>query len=581
MRRRGVLAAVVGAVIAVVQAPVMAQDEAAPFVTPNVQVTQDVTPGRMHTEPQLMVDPRDPNVMVIASPEFNTAKCYAYISRDRGRTWAKSAAAIVPPGYQSCVRPNFGAFFAAKMGRDGAIYVAGTAAATATNAGPNDPFVARSRDLGQSWEYTIVKKSEERDFPKPNGTTARDFERFGYVRLAVHPTDPKRVYVGFRRQGAYLPVAEVSERTMVAVSNDGGATFGPLTDVMEASFPLTDVKGSDQPGLAVAADGTIYAFTKERPPLGPSGPMQGQLPTPPGPANTCRSAASAPGAPEWVPTPPTSTPPVAGQPGAGARLLMSKSTDEGRTWKASVVDTSGIVCGPCLTTPEAAVDPKTGDVYVVFEQSDSGPPGPRDDRNIWFIRSADGGATWSNRVKLNDDNDPNRKPNYDQMFPGISIAPNGRVDVAWWDFRTDALYNSGGNGNTTRRNATCFDVYYTSSGDGGLTWAPNSRISDRSMNQFEGLAMNPAYDLRGPVGVASTEEQAVVAWSDSRNGAFELPTEDVYFATVVHEDTALESSDGSSFSAVSLGLGLAIGLAVAGLAVLIASRRAGPGAPSG
>lgn len=545
-----------------------ADQPAGPIVTPGVQVTKDLTPGRIHTEPQMLVDPQNPNILVIAEVEFNTSTCQVYVSRDRGRTWAKSASNALPPGYKACVRPNFGAFFAARFGIDGTLYLAGTAGLNASSAGPDDPFVARSSDLGRTWDYTIVHKAEERDFPKPDGTTAHDVERFGYVRLAVSPTDPKRVYVGFRRQGAFLPVAQVSERTMVAVSTDGGATFGPLTDVMESSFPLTDVKGSDQPGLAVAKDGTIYAFTKERPPLSTvAGPTQGTLPNPPDPANACRPASSAPGAPAWVPTPVPDTRPAAGQPGAGARLLMSKSTDDGRTWKASVVDASGVVCGPCLTTPEAAVDARTGDVYVVFEQSDTGPPNPRDDRNIFFMRSTDGGRTWSKRVQLNDDVDPSRKPNYDQMFPGISIAPDGRLDVAWWDFRTDALYNPAGNGNTTRRDETCFDIFYTSSADHGVSWARNSRISDRSMNQFEGFAMNLAYDLRGPVGVASTDDQAYVSWSDSRNGTFTLPTEDAYFSAVVHDDKAATAHREPAVKGSSVLLGLAIGLVVAGLAV--------------
>jgi Neuraminidase (sialidase) len=327
-------------------------------------------------------------------------------------------------------------------------------------------------------------------------------------------------------------------------------------------------------------NGTLYAFTKERPPAGAAaGPAQDPLPLPPGPANTCKAASSAPNAPAWKPTPPTSAPPVPGKPGAGARLLMSKSTDDGKTWVASVVDTSGVVCVPCLTTPEAALDPRTGAIYLAFEQSDLGPPGPRDDRDIWFMRSSDGGKTWTKKTRLNDDSTPSRNPNYDQMFPGISVAPNGRIDVAWWDFRTDAIYNSSGNGNTTRRDETCFDIFYTSSSDGGKTWATNSRISDRTMNQNEGYAMNLAYDLRGPVGITSTDAAAYVSWSDSRNGRVDLPTEDVYLGSVVYAEPRKETS---GVKAGSVFLGVAIGAVVAGLVFLVAARglRRGP-APTG
>ncbi|MDQ3640820.1 MAG: glycoside hydrolase [Actinomycetota bacterium] len=568
MVRRGYLAFVGCLLVAAFVTPAGAQQPRGPVVTPNVQVTTDVNPGRIHTEPQMLVHPDDPNILVIPEVEFNSSTCQVHVSLDRGRTWAKSPANAMPPGYKACVRPNFGSFFAAKFGVDGTLYLAGTAGLNASSTGPNDPFVARSKDLGRTWEYAIVKKAEERDFPKPDGTSVRDVERFGYVRMAVHPTDPQRVYVGFRRQGGFLPTSQASERATVAVSTDGGATFGPLTDVLESSFPLTDVKGSDQPGIAVAKDGTIYTFTKERPPAATTaGPTQTALPTPPGPANTCRAASTSPAAQPWVPTPVPATAPTAGQPGAGSRMFMSTSTDDGKTWKAKTIETSGVICGPCLTTPEAAIDAKTGDLYVVFEQSDTGSPNPRDDRNIWFMRSTDGGETFSRRIQLNDDIDPNRRPNYDQFFPGISIAPNGRIDVAWWDFRTDALYNPGGNGNTTRRDQTCFDIFYTSSSDGGATFARNSRISDRSMNQFEGFAMNPAYDARGPIGVASTDEEAFVTWNDSRNGTFDLPTEDAYFAKVIHEEPTQGGGDGPTIKTSSVLLGLAIGLVLAGLAV--------------
>jgi len=569
MGRRVLLAAIGCLLVAAFVTPAMAQQPRGPVVTPNVQVTSDILPGRIHTEPQMLVHPTDPNVAVIAEVDFNRSACAIHVSLDRGRTWAKAPAEAMPPGYKACIRPNFGSFFAAKFGIDGTLYLAGTAGQNASSSGPNDPFVARTKDLGRTWQYSIIKKSEERDFPKPDGTSTRDLERFGYIRLAVHPTDPTRVYAGFRRQGAFQPVAQASERTVVSVSTDGGATFGPPTDVLETSYALTDVKGSDQASMAIDDKGTIYTFTKERPPASTTpGVTQAPLPLPPGPANACRAATANPAAQPWVPAPVPATAPTVGQPGAGSRMFMSKSTDDGKTWKASTIETSGVICGPCLTTPEAAIDAKTGDLFVVFEQSDSPPPNPRDDRNIWFMKSTDGGSTWSRRVQLNDDIDPNRKPNYDQFFPGISIAPNGRVDVAWWDFRTDALYNPSGNGNTTRRDQTCFDIFYTSSSDAGTTWAKNSRISDRSMNQNEGFAMNPISDLRGPIGVASTNEEAFITWNDSRNGTVDLPTEDAYFAKVIHEEPSLDDGDdGSAIKGSSVLLGLAIGLVLAGLAV--------------
>ena len=142
---RRVLLAVVGCLlVATFVTPATAQQPRGPVVTPNVQVTTDITPGRIHTEPQMLVHPVDPNILVIPEVEFNTSTCQVNVSLDRGRTWAKSAAKAVPPGYKACVRPNFGAFFAARFGVDGTLYLAGTAGQNASSSGPNDPFVARS-----------------------------------------------------------------------------------------------------------------------------------------------------------------------------------------------------------------------------------------------------------------------------------------------------------------------------------------------------------------------------------------------------------------------------------------------------
>ena len=98
------------------------------------------------------------------------------------------------------------------------------------------------------------------------------------------------------------------------------------------------------------------------------------------------------------------------------------------------IDDSPVTCGSrdrCQWIPEGTVDPNSGRIYVVFAQADTA----TSDTNIWFKSSGDGGATWSDRKKLNDDD-----TNLDQYFPGVSVAPNGRVDVAWHDFRNDRYY---------------------------------------------------------------------------------------------------------------------------------------------
>ncbi len=360
-------------------------------------------------------------------------------------------------------------------------------------------------------------------------------------------------------------------RSVVSTSTDGGRSWSEPIDVMDQTFSRDEDYGSDVPSLAVTEDGTIYAFTQGATAAGttlghagasratgadPSGTGDAVPTSLGGRSRHPRRTGVSPrhrGRPQRQTTttqPPSNPPPSAeappgpGQPGAGSRLLMSRSTDGGQTWEASVVADSGLVVRPVPDHPEATVDPETGHLYLVFEQSrerchghlavEPPPPNARDNRDIGFVRSTDGGETWSDRIQLNDDDDPARNPNYDQLFPGIDVAHGGRIDIAWYDFRTDALYNPAGTGKADRSEETCWDVFSAFSSDGGATWAPNIRVSDRSMNQNEGYVLNLAYDLRGPIGGASTDEAAYIGWSDSRSGRVDLPAEDAYVASVVH-----------------------------------------------
>ncbi len=558
-----------------------------PVVTPSIQVNKDITPSRIHYNQQVLVDPTDPNTVAIVEGDlaFSSGRCPVHVSRDRGRTWTTQGSEPRPPEHGTCIRASFGPAMAAAFGADGALYVLAAGAPVAMGGGTTDVYLARSPDLGASWEFTtIVRGATEVEFTKVDGTKAKDTGRYNRLALAVHPTDPNRVYAGLLINPGTLPIlTQAPIRSLVAVSEDGGRTFGEPVDIFKDT-PQSEIFGSDVPALAVDRQGAIYAFTKERPPA-PTGataataPPPPQVPPAPEPTTTTTTPTVGGGCPpapaRTQPAPPATTvPPVnpqLGAAGAGDRLLFSKSTDGGRTWKGRAIDDSTAVCRFCLTTPQAGINARTGEVYVVFEHSDAPPPVAREDRNIWFMASSDGGETFTKRLRLNDDLDPGRTPGYNQVFPNVSVAPNGRIDVAWFDFRSDGMFNPAGTGRSDYLNETCWDAYYTYSNDGGRTWArSNLRVSDRSMNKDEGIQLNPLYGPMGPLGIASTDEMAYVAWPDSRAGRPLVPLQDTYLATVIHEEVAVP--DDPTVKASSVALGGAAGIALGGAALVAAVR---------
>jgi hypothetical protein len=96
------------------------------------------------------------------------------------------------------------------------------------------------------------------------------------------------------------------------------------------------------------------------------------------------------------------------------------------------------------------------------------PPG-RNTTDVMFVRSTDGGSTFSAPVKVNDDP---VNPNKWHWFGTFSVAPNGRLDAVWYDTRNAA-------------NNTDSQLFYSFSTDAGVTWAPNVAVSN-AFNPFQG-----------------------------------------------------------------------------------------------
>lgn len=127
---------------------------------------------------------------------------------------------------------------------------------------------------------------------------------------------------------------------------------------------------------------------------------------------------------------------------------------------------------------------------------------------MMFIRSTDGGNTWSAPRKIN--NNPAGQNSY-QWFGTMAVAPNGRIDVIWNDTGVDPSNN--------------FSVLkYAYSWDGGVHWAGNVSLTG-SYNHTLGY---PSQDKMGDYyDMVSDEQGANIAFSATFNGG-----QDVYFLRV-------------------------------------------------
>jgi hypothetical protein len=96
------------------------------------------------------------------------------------------------------------------------------------------------------------------------------------------------------------------------------------------------------------------------------------------------------------------------------------------------------------------------------------PPG-RSTTDVMFVRSTDGGLTFSAPHKVNDDP---VNPSKWHWFGTFAVAPNGRLDAVWYDTRNAA-------------NNTDSQLFYSFSTDAGVTWSPNVAASN-AFNPFEG-----------------------------------------------------------------------------------------------
>lgn len=509
-----------------------------PRVTAPVQATAfDTNPARTYAPPSLAVDPENPMNVFAQLAEVRTNRCGLMRSTDGGTTWTRLDSSPSPKSFPFCLMTNAVTQGRLAFGSHHTLYYLLDGWDTQDGAYNRSVLLGRSTDFGATWATTVVSnnqgKSGEAAFTdKPTTGLAVDTSTGG----------ADTVYVGWRREFPNA-TSDLPPQPMIAVSSDGGKTFGApasaVAGVFEnpaaraeafkttsttaplppASMPLDAAVnfGGVNPRIVVGNKGTVYVM--------------------------------------WIAT---STLPG----GPALAHYLSKSTDHGKTWTVTPINdfspnNTGNYEVQFAWSPLGGPE---GTLHIVYEGTDR--PKIENWNQIYHRRSTDGGKTWSPITVVNDD-DPAQF--LVDRIPDVRTAPNGRVDVVWWSTRD----NPGVIGN---------DAYYAFSSDNGATWSKNIRISDRTVNRRIGPFGNN-FDLWGPPGLASTDAFAVVAWDDTRNGDQLTQTQDIYAAAVQHEVIGGGRSEAARYALAAI-----VGLCVAGLVFLVFSlasarrqRGSGPG----
>jgi hypothetical protein len=127
-----------------------------------------------------------------------------------------------------------------------------------------------------------------------------------------------------------------------------------------------------------------------------------------------------------------------------------------------------------------------------------------------------------------------------------------------------------------------WDVYYASSANAGGTWSANTRVTDTSIDGSLGVTFSNN-DVRGPLGIASSDNAAYVTWPDSRaTDADTTDAEDVYFSRIRYAAVpALGAGGGESSNLLWALLGGGVALALGGVALAVGTRLTGDRSKSG
>lgn len=169
----------------------------------------------------------------------------------------------------------------------------------------------------------------------------------------------------------------------------------------------------------------------------------------------------------------------------GDKIYLDKSTDDGLTWLPNdivvaeqfggwTLDIPGI--NRCNGMPILGIDRSggthDGTLYMNWSDQKNG----INDTDIWLVKSTDGGKTWTDRKRVNDD-----APGKHQFFSWMDVDPKtGYIYIVFYDRRDHADNNT--------------DVCIAYSTDGGATFT-NKKISESPFVPSENVFFGDYNDI--------------------------------------------------------------------------------------
>lgn len=474
------------------------EEASARVVGRNVPISAKATDLRSidaNNSPTLARSPTDPTQLAVVNrvdtPRFS---CAMHVSSDAGATW-QPVEIPFPEGEQlppRCFAPD------AAYGADGTLYVSFVTLIGLGNT-PNAAWVSSA----PSGEWVLSKPR------RSLGPLA--FQ----VRVATDPSKAGRLWLSYLNiaETATLGIAAPGNPVHVIRSDDGGANW---TEPVEVSAPAR--QRVIAPSIVAGRGGRLYCLYLD---LGDDALDY---------AGGHRGRGGDPYPGTWS-------------------LVLSRSTDGGRTWRETVVEDAVVPTERIIVlfppNPSLAVDAKGEQVYVAFTDGRDGDA----DVRVWV--SDDGGANFGPGRRVND------TPAGDgtsQYLPKVAVAPNGRVDVVYYDRRAD-------------RENVMNHVSLQWSTDGGRRWRPRLRLSDRAFDSRIGFGSERELpDLGSRLGLVSTEQRALAVWTDTRAGTEASNKQDLARAVAAF-------TEDSSFRGPLRGAGVAVG-ALGALLVLWAMAQA-------